>query len=87
MRTRLNHRGQWYRAMQWGDRSQHAAGQSWSRLALGVLAVLATAAVGVSDPGATVAAPMLFVGLAGNRDTYALVGWIVGGAAVLGGVF
>ena len=73
--------------MQWGDRSQHAVGESWPRLLLGGLAVLATVAVAATGPAAALAAPVLLVGLAGNRDTYALVGWIVGGAAVLGGVF
>ena len=73
--------------MQWGDRSQHAQGQSRPRLVLGALAVLATVMVGATDLPGAVAAPVLFVGLAGNRDTYALVGWIAGGAAVLGAIF
>lgn len=81
--------------MEQGDSPREAEGRPDPRTVLWGLAVLGILAVATSGPAGAgsgssvgaVAAPLLVGALAGRRGAFVLVGWIVGGSAVLGGAF
>ncbi len=71
--------------MQWGDRFRDRSrviGGTPRLVLAGALALAGVAAGGVD--GSAAATPLLFLGLTGRDTVYGLVGWIAGGAGILG---
>lgn len=73
--------------MQWGDRVRDQSRRRVTvRLGVGLAGLVLAVAVAGSESTAA-AAPVLVVGLAGRHNLYSLLGWIGGGAGVVGVAF